>query len=165
MTFPAAILAQSEIWDNEKRSGLQKPKFKKKDLDARRSKVKPHLLLSYWNMRSNWHAKNLVPGTPLNVLRQDDRIPVLLIQRSLEAPSSTHGIHGWTLIFPAGWGMPFLSSLIHTGTRVGGQRERGTQAFEEVEHTSREIFPCTGYYDKHWSERAEEDATSEVGQS
>jgi len=43
MTFPAAILAQSEIWDEEKRSAIEKPKFKKKDLDERRSKVKPFL--------------------------------------------------------------------------------------------------------------------------
>jgi ribonuclease P/MRP protein subunit POP1 len=43
MTFPAAILAQSEIWDEEKRSALKKPKFKKKDLDERRSKVNPTL--------------------------------------------------------------------------------------------------------------------------
>jgi len=41
MAFPAAILAQSEIWDEEKRSVLQKPTYKKKDLDVRRSKVSP----------------------------------------------------------------------------------------------------------------------------
>ncbi|KAG2343311.1 POP1-domain-containing protein [Suillus weaverae] len=135
MTFPAAILAQSEIWDEEKRSVLKKPTYKKKDLDARRS-------------------KNLVPGMPLNPVRQDDRIPLLLIQRSLESPSSTHGIHGWTLVFPAGWGMPFLPSLIHTGTRVGGQRERGTQAFEAGTAYFPRDFPCTEFYDKHWDERA-----------
>lgn len=135
MTFPAAILAQSEIWDEEKRSGLKKPTYKKKDLDARRS-------------------KNLVPGTPLNPLRQDDRIPLLLIQRSLESPSSTHGIHGWTLVFPAGWGMPFLPSLIHTGTRVGGQRERASQAFEAGAAYCPRDFPCTEFYNKCWDERA-----------
>ncbi|KAG2357597.1 POP1-domain-containing protein [Suillus spraguei] len=135
MTFPAAILAQSEIWDEEKRSGLKNPTYKKKDLDARRS-------------------KNLVPGTPLNPLRQDDRIPLLLIQRSLESPSSTHGIHGWTLVFPAGWGMPFLPSLIHTGTRVGGQRERASQAFEAGTAYFPRDFPCTEFYNKYWDERA-----------
>ncbi|KAG2135049.1 ribonucleases P/MRP protein subunit POP1-domain-containing protein [Suillus cothurnatus] len=132
MTFPAAILAQSEIWDEEKRSVLQKPTYKKKDLDARRS-------------------KNLVPGTPLSPIRQDDRIPLLLIQRSLESPGSTHGIHGWTLVIPAGWGMPFLPSLIHTGTRVGGQRERGTQAFEAGTAYFPRDFPCTDFYEKYWA--------------
>lgn len=135
MTFPAAILAQSEIWDEEKRSVLKKPTYKKKDLDARRS-------------------KNLVPGTPLNPIRQDDRIPLLLIQRSLESPNSIHGIHGWTLVFPAGWGMPFLPSLIHTGTRVGGQRERSTQAFEAGTAYFPRDFPCTEFYDKFWDELA-----------
>ncbi|KAG2087135.1 ribonucleases P/MRP protein subunit POP1-domain-containing protein [Suillus discolor] len=135
MTFPAAILAQSEIWDEEKRSALKKPTYKKKDLDARRS-------------------KNLVPGTPLSPLRQDDRIPLLLIQRSLESPSSTHGIHGWMLVVPVGWGMPFLPSLVHTGTRVGGQRERGSQAFEAGTAYFPRDFPCTEFYDKHWDERA-----------
>ncbi|KAG1861722.1 ribonucleases P/MRP protein subunit POP1-domain-containing protein [Suillus subalutaceus] len=135
MTFPAAILAQSEIWDEENRSVLKKPTYKKKDLDARRS-------------------KNLVPGTPLKPIRQDDRIPLLLIQRSLESPNSTHGIHGWTLVFPAGWGMPFLPSLIHTGTRVGGQRERGTQAFEAGTAYFPRDFPCTGFYEKYWDELA-----------
>jgi ribonuclease P/MRP protein subunit POP1 len=49
MTFPAAILAQSEIWDEEKRSALKKPTYKKKDLDMRRSKVSPALVLRYTN--------------------------------------------------------------------------------------------------------------------
>ena len=31
---------------------------------------------------------------------------------------------------PAGWAMAFFISLIYTGSRVGGQRERQTQAFE-----------------------------------
>jgi ribonuclease P/MRP protein subunit POP1 len=49
MTFPAAVLAQSEIWDEEKRSVLKKPTYKKKDLDTRRSKVIPVLVLRYIN--------------------------------------------------------------------------------------------------------------------
>jgi len=78
--------------------------------------------------------QNLVPGTKLNPLRQDDRIPVMLIQRSLESSPASfdrgQGIHGWTLLFPAGWSMALLSSLIYTGTRFAGQRERRKQCFE-----------------------------------
>lgn len=37
---------------------------------------------------------------------------------------------GWTLVAPMGWGMPFLSSLIYTGSRIGGQRECKSQSFE-----------------------------------
>jgi len=53
--------------------------------------------------------------------------------------------------------MPFLSSLTHTGTRVGGQRERGTQAFEAGTAYFPIDFPCTKLYEKHWAERAEKE--------
>ncbi|KAI5991699.1 ribonucleases P/MRP protein subunit POP1-domain-containing protein [Pisolithus orientalis] len=121
LVFPTSSTAQSDIWDENQRDRLKKPKYKKKDLDERRSKL-------------------AIPGTKLRALRQDDRIPVMLVQRSLEAypPSSpspstldkAQGIHGWTLLFPAGWSMAFLPSLIYTGTRVAGQRERTKQYFE-----------------------------------
>lgn len=120
--------------------------------------------------------QNLIPGTPLQAERQDDRVPVLLIQRSVEtssqdsrqsstsgratsgSTSSSRSIHGWTLIIPAGWGMPFFSSLTHTGTRVGGQRERKTQAFEAgCAYFSRD-FPFTPSYDAYMDERAKEEA-------
>ncbi|RPD62234.1 POP1-domain-containing protein [Lentinus tigrinus ALCF2SS1-7] len=141
--FPCAALAQSQIWDEQTRMKLRKPRYKKKDLDQRRS-------------------NNLVPGTPLKSERNDDRIPVLLIQRSVEnAPlsqdtrlSTATSLHGWTLIIPQGWGMPFLSSLIYTGTRVGGQRERQTQAFEAgCAYFPRDI-PATQAYDDYAEDRA-----------
>lgn len=37
--YPTGLTAQSEIWDEEKRGSLKKPKYKKKDIDDRRSKV------------------------------------------------------------------------------------------------------------------------------
>ncbi|KAM5533607.1 hypothetical protein V8D89_012720 [Ganoderma adspersum] len=152
--FPSAGLAQSQIWDENTRMVLRKPKFKKKDLDQRRS-------------------NNLVPGTPLKSERNDDRVPVLLIQRSVEntaltsmqassasapsRPASTTPLHGWTLVVPQGWGMPFLSSLIHTGTRVGGQRERQTQAFEAGCAYFPRDFPCTEAYDAYAEDRENEE--------
>ncbi|KAG6836104.1 hypothetical protein H0H93_011331 [Arthromyces matolae] len=89
----------------------------------------------------------LIPGTPLNPERQDDRIPVILISRSLGASNSKNqGLHGWTLIVPSGWSMAFFSSLTFTGTRVGGQRERQTQAFEAgVPYFPRDLPTSTGY--------------------
>ncbi|EGO23569.1 hypothetical protein SERLADRAFT_416006 [Serpula lacrymans var. lacrymans S7.9] len=141
-SFPTSILAQSQIWDEEKRNGLKKPRYKKKDLDERRS-------------------KNLVPGQGLNPLRQDDRIPVLLIQRSIEnTASSNSALHGWTLILPAGWAMPFLSSLIFTGTRVAGQRERKTQAFEAGTAYFPRDYPFTDFYEQFAEERADEEKGS-----
>ena len=98
--------------------------------------------------------------------RQDDRIPVLMIQRSVESAFSQNansvsfdgpGVHGWTLIFPAGWSMAFLLSLIFTGTRVGGQRERQTQAFESVSPYFPRDYPTTAAYDEYAAEKAERD--------
>ncbi|KAI0333745.1 POP1-domain-containing protein [Cubamyces sp. BRFM 1775] len=149
--FPSAELAVSAIWDDDTRSALRKPRCKKKDIDERR-------------------AKNLVPGTPLKAERNDQRIPVLLIQRSVEnvtsaqpaSPTSPHGrttnaLHGWTLIIPQGWGMPFFSSLTYTGTRVGGQRERQTQAFEAGCAYFPRDFPGTQAYVEYAEDRADED--------
>lgn len=38
-TFPSTSLARSEIWDEDMRNSLKKPRYKKKDIDDRRSKV------------------------------------------------------------------------------------------------------------------------------
>ncbi|KAF8967138.1 ribonucleases P/MRP protein subunit POP1-domain-containing protein [Flammula alnicola] len=142
ITFPSAYLAESEIWDDVIRNTLAKPRFKKKDLDERRS-------------------KNEIPGTPLNAQRQDDRIPVLLIQRSLENSNSTNSppLHGWTLIIPAGWAMSFFSSLIFTGTRVGGQTERQTQAFEAGTAYFPRDYPSTQPYDAYALDREAKEKT------
>ncbi|KAL1711123.1 ribonucleases P/MRP protein subunit POP1-domain-containing protein [Schizophyllum commune] len=180
-TFPSPALAASIIWDPDVRKKLSVPKYTQKQLDERR-------------------AKNLVPGTPLNTLRLDDRVPVLLVQRSVEplSPStsgtsslassaatsrtssfnrtnSSHSpltspstpsqpIHGWTLIFPAGWGMAFLPSLVHTGTRVAGQRERASQSFEAgVPHFPQDVpgdWTTLAQYGSHeswWAMRAIEE--------
>ncbi|KAL1748033.1 ribonucleases P/MRP protein subunit POP1-domain-containing protein [Schizophyllum fasciatum] len=149
--FPSPALASSSIWDVNLRKRLSVPKYPQKQLDERR-------------------AKNLIPGTPLNTLRQDDRVPVLLIQRSLESPtpssirpaspfpsSPSQPIHGWTLILPAGWAMAFLPSLVHSGTRVAGQRERAQQAFEAgVSHFPQD-YPAVGAGTRWWAARAGEE--------
>lgn len=58
--------------------------------------------------------------------------------------------------------MPFLSSLIFTGTRVGGQRERATQAFESgAAHFPRD-YPCTAAYDEYSADRADEEEATWV---
>ncbi|KAH9924259.1 POP1-domain-containing protein [Epithele typhae] len=140
--FPSGVLAQSQIWNEDTRLALRKPRYQKKDIDSRRAEL-------------------LVPGTPLKAERNDERIPVLLIQRSIEpsAPSAdrdtsrlrlttTTSIHGWTLVVPQGWGMPFFSSLTHTGTRTGGQRECQTQTFEAgCPHFPRDFPACSAYAD------------------
>ena len=143
--FPTTYLARSDIWDQSIRDTLKVPRFKKKELDARK-------------------AQNTLPGTPLKPTAPDNRIPVLLVQRSVKptsaarsssslptqsfqrATNSDPNLHGWTLIVPKGWGMPFLMSLIYTGTRVGGQRERAHQAFEAgAAYFPRDFPTCTAY--------------------
>ncbi|KAJ7147486.1 POP1-domain-containing protein [Mycena crocata] len=138
--FPSATLAQSELWEESTRDSLRKPRYKKKDLDERRS-------------------KNVVPGTPLDPLRQDNRVPVLLIQRSVERTGSSTdpAIHGWTILLPAGWSMPFFSSLTFTGTRVGGQRERQTQAFEAGTPYFPRDYPLCPTYESYATDRETEE--------
>ena len=53
--------------------------------------------------------------------------------------------------------MPFFSSLIYTGTRVGGQRERQTQAFEAGCAYFPRDFPGTQAYTEYAEDRADED--------
>jgi ribonuclease P/MRP protein subunit POP1 len=53
--------------------------------------------------------------------------------------------------------MPFFSSLIYTGTRVGGQRERQTQAFEAGTAYFPRDFPTTFAYDQVSARNAIED--------
>ncbi|THH27567.1 hypothetical protein EUX98_g6621 [Antrodiella citrinella] len=148
--FPTSLLALSDIWAEEVRDKLQKPKFKKKDLDQRRSQ-----------------SDN--PGTSLQSTLHDDRIPVLLIQRSLEsspdgAPSGSSSqldspsLHGWTLVIPSGWSMPFFSSLIYTGTRVAGQRERQTQAFEAGKPYFPRDYPACKEYQQYSDDREEKES-------
>ncbi|KAF7314186.1 hypothetical protein MKEN_00890800 [Mycena kentingensis (nom. inval.)] len=136
---PSANLAQTELWDATIRTSIQKPRYKKQQLDDRRS-------------------QNLIPGTPLEVLRQDDRVPLLLIQRSTERSSSSAlALHGWTLLLPAGWSMAFWSSLVFTGTRVAGQRERQVQAFEAGTGYFPHDYPLCPMYEVVSNEKAEEE--------
>ncbi len=53
--------------------------------------------------------------------------------------------------------MPFFSSLTYTGTRVGGQRERQTQAFEAGTAYFPRDFPATDAYEEYAEDRADED--------
>ena len=161
MTLPSACLASSEIWDEAIRNGLAKPRFKKKDLDDRRSKVNV-LCISMVSFRDfSIYLQSNIPGTRLDPLRQDDRIPVLLIQRSLASSSSdSEAIHGWTLIIPAGWSMAFLNSLIFTNTRVGGQLERQTQAYEAGTMYYPRDYPFTRAYDAYALDRESTDKSA-----
>ncbi|EJT98701.1 POP1-domain-containing protein [Dacryopinax primogenitus] len=114
--LPSPSLAQSQLWEP---SARQPPAASKRELDARRS-------------------FDLVPGRKLRPGTGDAKVPVLLVQRSvasrLASPSHAQGqeesLHGWTILLPQGWGMPFLLSLVAPTTPLAGQREIQAQAFE-----------------------------------
>lgn len=99
-----------------------------------------------------------MPGTRLAPLPHDDRVPLMLIQNSTNSrsisPATLYNateptVHGWTLIVPMGWGMPFLSSLIFTGSRVGGLREVKTQSIESGISFFPDDFPGTLIGNEH----------------
>lgn len=48
--------------------------------------------------------------------------------------------------------MPFFSSLTHTGTRVGGQREKESQFFEAGCAFFPRDYPCTSGHDMFWND-------------
>ncbi|KAG9026385.1 hypothetical protein FRB95_008900 [Tulasnella sp. JGI-2019a] len=148
---PAPEIARSGLWDEKVRDTLRQPKYKKKDLDHRRS-------------------KNLVPGTRLRPIQDDNRVDIIIIQRTIAplAMSSTVSnsgrsqsstalppLHGWTVLLPAGWSMPFFSTLTHTGTRVGGIREHQTQHFEASVHHFPRDFMTTLAFEAFWHKRGE----------
>lgn len=151
--FPNPTVASSSLWEQNTRNHLKKPRYQTKDLNERRSKVGYISSLSHTFRRLTEAValQNPIPGTPLQALRQDNRIPVMLIQTSIQAPgfNDLESIHGWTLIFPAGWSMPFFQQLIFTGTRVAGQRECKTQVFEAGAAHFPTDFPSVGAYKSH----------------
>ncbi|GAA5888672.1 hypothetical protein JCM16303_000888 [Sporobolomyces ruberrimus] len=145
---PSAAAADVRpFWDAHKREKVRTPRFKKKDLDARRS-------------------ENLVPGTKLRPLAQDDRIPILLSQRTLSSSSnqtnlisssSSQSTSLFTLTIPFGWSMPFWTSLVHSSPRVAGLRERALASYEAGLATFPQDFPSTHAYEEHEKRREAED--------
>lgn len=157
------------FWDDDVRAKLRHPRFTKREIDARRSEVRRHVSISDDTLGTDNQrdaSQSLLPGAPLSALEQDDRIPILVAQRTLSstgATSSPLDLAGWTLTIPAGWGVPFWSSLTYSGTRVGGLRERAQQTYEAGAPTFPQDYPGTvaftefelrreaadkGYYDR-----------------
>lgn len=97
-----------------------------------------------------------VPGTKLRPQQGDGRLPIMLIQRTFgNSISSKSNMHGWTLLLPTGWSMPFFTSLVFTGSRVAGLRERRVQQFECGSGMAfPEDYPTTKAFLDHSSEIA-----------
>ncbi|GAA5894814.1 hypothetical protein JCM8208_006078 [Rhodotorula glutinis] len=134
----ADIAACPSFWSRTHRASIHTPRYKKRDLDARRS-------------------HNLVPGTPLEPIAQDDRVPVLLSQRTLGPAGADSTLHGWTLTVPSGWGMPFFASLVYSTPRVGGLRERSHQFYEAGAARFPEDFVGTPGFEEHELRREDDE--------
>lgn len=95
----------------------------------------------------------------------DARLPLLLVQHTVSpSPSAsplasppTSGMHGYLLFHSRGWSQPLLHSLVFTGTRVGGIRERDSQAFESGAGSWPRDYVGSERASKWWAEKAKED--------
>lgn len=134
----ADVAACPSFWSRTHRASIHLPRYKKRDLDARRS-------------------HNLVPGTRLDPIAQDDRVPVLLSQRTLGPAGADSTLHGWTLTVPSGWGMPFFASLVYSTPRVGGLRERSHQFYEAGAARYPEDFVGTPGFVEHELRREDDE--------
>ncbi|KAI8388722.1 NUC188 domain-containing protein [Radiomyces spectabilis] len=104
-------VANSDIWESNVRKHIYDSKNSDYSLIKRRE-------------------QNLLPGTNLEFTSDDNRIPVLLIQRNNPIIDNTGNnqlshpnmpvIPGWTVILPRGWGSAFWRSLIFAGAKVAG---------------------------------------------
>lgn len=75
-----------------------------------------------------------IPGLRLQPRKDDDRVPILLVQKSLTSETTNEdqaaAVHGFTIFLPAGWAMPFWQSFVFTGSTISGLEERATQYLE-----------------------------------
>ncbi|KAI8853398.1 NUC188 domain-containing protein [Chytridium lagenaria] len=106
-------LADSPLWDAEKRKEIIASKKSDKDINDLKSKL-------------------LVPGSEVTVDEPD--VPILLIQRqphhvSVDARIPTFEA-GWDVIIPSQFAIGFWRALVYAGARVGGLRERRRLYFE-----------------------------------
>ncbi|QRV86615.1 ribonuclease P/MRP protein subunit POP1 [Ceratobasidium sp. AG-Ba] len=142
---PSPVLAQSSLWDQDARDKLRSPTFKKAALDKRRS-------------------ANLVPGTRLRPTKEDDQIPIILIQHTVSAnlgdnSRDSQPMHGWTILLPPSWSMAFLNSLAYTGTRVVGLAARHHQRLEvSCPHFPEDYIGVPAFVDHSTSQAALERA-------
>ena len=96
-------VAYSPIWDSSVRETVSD------------DKIKEHLL-------NTCRSQQFVRSSTLDLQDKANRIPVLLIQQSLQ--SSDHSaVAGWDLILPLNWAMEFWMSLIYRGARACGMKE------------------------------------------
>lgn len=73
------------------------------------------------------------------------------------ASQSDTAVHGFTLLAPAGWGMPIWQSLVFTGSLIAGLKERRNQYLEAGKPSFPEDYPNTAAGKAYWANRAAKD--------
>ncbi|KAJ3270564.1 hypothetical protein HDV01_007714 [Terramyces sp. JEL0728] len=108
-------LATSQIHDVERNSNIFGSRDSNANINLRRS-------------------ANSLPGTALEPLSSDAKIPILLLHRgSFNAVNNNKRLDvnfGWDLVAPKGWGLPLWNLFTFSGARVGGLRDFNIVHFE-----------------------------------
>jgi ribonuclease P/MRP protein subunit POP1 len=99
------------------------------------------------------HPEQLgLPGSRLRPDAKDDRVPIMLIQTSRQNTHSRENpVHGFLILLPSGWAMPFWQSFVFTGSLIGGIDERRVQHSESGVSSFPEAFPATESYRDWWT--------------
>lgn len=131
-------VAYSPIWDASIRDAVSV------------SKPTDHVL-------NTLRSKQSIKDPELKLGDNAPRVPVLLLQQSLQLPvspssqssSSSHLGSGWDLVVPSKWAMPFWIGLIYRGARACGMRELRKCFVEVLMPHFPEEFPDTSMGKQH----------------
>ncbi len=111
--FRTSVLSRSTIWDDTFVNRLNS------------TKMSTHAV-------NQLRAKCLIPGSELQNVEPLSKVPVLLVQSSINSGVKTCGslFAGWDLIVPETWAMAFWLTLVHLGARAVAQEELNYLLFE-----------------------------------
>ncbi|KAK3090672.1 hypothetical protein FSP39_013594 [Pinctada imbricata] len=123
-------IASSSIWDRNIRDCVKTTKM---------TDLKLHQIRS----------QQLVPGSPLDLGKDESRIPIMLVQNpgclpnvDMSQAKLNYG-SGWDVILPAGWSRAFWIAFIYNCTHAVGLRESQSLAQEQQVLHSPEDYPDT----------------------
>ncbi|KAJ3323129.1 hypothetical protein HDV06_002141 [Boothiomyces sp. JEL0866] len=131
LEWPNSV-SESRIHDTERNALIYESKVSNAAINQRRS-------------------ENVIPGTPLDPLPSDSKIPILLIHRGTmnnRGDSKRLEVNfGWDLIAPKGWGMPLWNLFTFGGSKVGGLRDLDILHFESGLASFPTDYPETETYE------------------
>ena len=132
--WPSNVSA-SRLWDDRTRQSVR---------DRAETDLKINRIRSKFPLR---RARDLALAAR-GFSSETPKLPVLLLQRPSRAEQKGFGA-GYTLVLPAGWGMPFWMGMIFAGARPVGVKESGIARLEQGLATFPQDFPDTNGYLSH----------------